>query len=199
MDEDNGIRSINHFYDPIYNRTWKIGGLESLVPEVTSKIWVNDQLRQASYDPVFLASIQFQTKSCLESSANHTYNRALYEYIKGNKKEAFYALGHVLHLLQDLTSVPHTRADVHITGNDPSSYEIMSAFKTKNDFVNIFNKLKDNSIIKRNNIDSYFYNVALYTNNHFYSEDTIADVDYKKPEIYLKNIVDVSGEISRYY
>jgi len=146
-----------------------------------------------------LATIQFQTKSCLESTANQTYNRAIYEYIKGNKKEAFYALGHTLHLLQDLTSVPHTRADVHISKNDSSSYEIRSAGKSVNDFQLLFNKLKNNPIIKRNNIDDYFYNVALYTNNRFYSEDTIADVDYKKPELYLKNIVDISAGVSRYY
>ena len=42
MDEDNGTRALNHFYDPVYNRTWKLAGLESIISKVTSKQWVND-------------------------------------------------------------------------------------------------------------------------------------------------------------
>ncbi|HRZ29853.1 MAG TPA: hypothetical protein P5052_03885 [Candidatus Paceibacterota bacterium] len=135
----------------------------------------------------------------MESTANQTYNRAIYEYIKGNKKEAFYALGHVLHLLQDLTSVPHTRADVHIIGDDVSSYEIRSSQKSKNDFVDLFNKLKNHSISKRNTIGDYFYNVALYTNNNFYSDDTIMSYEYKKPEIFQQKAVDLTSGTDKYY
>jgi len=137
--------------------------------------------------------------SYLESNANQTYNRAIYEYLKGNKKEAFYALGHTLHLLQDLTSVPHVRADVHFGKNDESNYEIRSSYKTVDDFKMLFNKLKLFSIVKRNSVEDYFYNLALYTNNNFYSEDTISAIEYQKPEIYLKNIAEITNNNSTYY
>jgi len=148
---------------------------------------------------MFLASLKIKTSSYLESEANQTYDKAVYEYLKGNKKEAFYALGHVLHLLQDLTSVAHTRADAHATSNDQSIYEIMSAEKTTNDFKTLFDKLKNYPLIQRNMVDDYFYNIALYTNNNFYSDDTIASSEYSKPEIYQKTAVDfVNGE-DKYY
>jgi len=95
--------------------------------------------------------------------------------------------------------VPHTRADAHVTGNDKSNYEDESAKKTINDFQILYNKLKGNNIIARNSIEDYFYETALYTNNNFYSEDTIADPEYSKPEIYQKTAVDfVNGE-DKYY
>jgi hypothetical protein len=167
-----------------------LGGVENIVPEVISKIWLNDQARQSSYDIVFLASLKIMARAYLESSSNQTYNRAIYEYLKGNKKEAFYALGHTLHLLQDLTSVPHTRADSHAGGSDQSSYEVMSGYKTIDDFKNLFENLKPFSITKRDNINDYFYNVALYTNNNFYSDDTINNTEYNLPDVYLKDVFD---------
>ncbi len=198
-DEDSGMRSINHFYDPVYNRTWKIGGLEALVPKVTARVWANDQARQSSYDLVFFASLKVMARSYIESSANQTYNKAIYEYIKGNKKEAFYALGHVLHLLQDLTSVPHTRADAHIGSKGQSSYEVMSSYKNVDDFKKLYENYKNYQIIKRNSLEDYFYNVALYTNNNFYSEDTIMSHEYSKPEIFQSSAVSFVEDRDNYY
>jgi hypothetical protein len=148
---------------------------------------------------MFLASLKIKTSSYLESEANQTYDKAVYEYLKGNKKEAFYALGHVLHLLQDLTSVPHARADAHATGNDKSSYEDRSMDKTIDDFKILYNKLKGWNIVSRNSIEDYFYETALYTNNNFYSEDTIADMEYSKPEIYQKTSVEIVNGEDNYY
>ena len=199
MDEDKGMRCVNHFYDPVYNRTWKMGGIEGLIPEVTSKIWVNDQSRQSSYDVAFLASLKIMSRSYLESNANQTYNMAIYEYLKGNKKDAFYTLGHVLHLLQDLTSVPHTRADAHMGQNDQSSYEISSTYKTVDDFKNLYEKFKTYQIIKRSSVEDYFYNVALYTNNNFYSEDTIMSYEYNKPEVFQSSAVNFVNGSDLYY
>lgn len=114
IDEDLPPRWVNHFYDPINNEGWKsedLGWLSSTTLQlisrlffnsnteiVSSKQWARDELLQLRYS---------------NYGGNNTWDNALRQYAKGSKKEAYYILGHILHLLEDATVPDHTRNDTH--------------------------------------------------------------------------------------
>jgi len=87
--------------------------VEYLYPAVTAKEWAQNPFQQALYDPGYVASLGIISKSPVFSQANYTWQRALYEYAKGNRQQAFISLGHVLHLLEDMSVPAHTREDAH--------------------------------------------------------------------------------------
>ncbi len=174
--EDDIPRWMNHFYDPVYNRglTYdpKIeAGINFGAWEI-SKFWANDEENQnnATYKvPATIASIltAFQQRklSAISDETNFTWNKALRLYIKGDKEKAMFALGHIIHLLQD-TSVPdHTRNDPHADG---SFYE---DFSEKN--LPIDEQLRNKSALQLGNLENYFNELAKYSNNNFYSADTV--------------------------
>ena len=138
-DEDKHPRYLNHFLDPQNNK-----GFKNKRP--TSISWATNPYMQGNS---FSFSNNKDTK-LFEYEKDYTFQRAIYEYIHGNKQRAFEALGHVMHLLEDLTSVPHTRDDAHggfgLGGN--SYYEDY----TKNKIPNI----KVNKIIKYSDIEAIF-------------------------------------------
>lgn len=78
MEEDTIPRWMNHFYNPITDK-----GLEVFA---SSKVWAQSPNLQKAY---FLFK------------GNQTWQKAIDSYAKGNKKEAFIALGHILHLIAD--------------------------------------------------------------------------------------------------
>ncbi|MFA5460175.1 MAG: hypothetical protein WC283_02520, partial [Candidatus Paceibacterota bacterium] len=53
IEEDNGVRSINHFYDPVFNKTWQFGGVEHFFPSLNAKEWGQNPFAQAVYDPLY--------------------------------------------------------------------------------------------------------------------------------------------------
>ncbi|KKU13107.1 MAG: Serine-rich adhesin, platelet-type [Candidatus Magasanikbacteria bacterium GW2011_GWC2_45_8] len=149
VEEDTPFRWMNHFYDPVHNQ-----GLKGEF--LSSKAWVNDQAKQARY-----------------SKGDHTWDRALFDYHKGLEKDAFIALGHVLHLIEDATVPAHTRDDAHPAG-DPLENWVKDHWPVDASKAEIL-KLKD--------LDAYFDHVANFSNNNFYSEDTIESKNYKRVKI----------------
>ncbi len=95
MDEDTPIRWMNHFYEPNQN----IG----LLGFQTAKDWAQDGSSQSAY-----------------ARGDQSWQTALDAYAGGNNQKAFKALGHVLHLIEDMTVPAHTRLDIHVfNGGDP--------------------------------------------------------------------------------
>ncbi|MEK7189781.1 MAG: hypothetical protein AAB666_02240, partial [Patescibacteria group bacterium] len=137
IEEDTPFRWMNHFYDPVHNVGLKYS-------YDTAKIWAGNASNQASY-----------------SKGDQTWQRAIYYWQTGDKEKAMIALGHVLHLLEDMTVPAHTRDDGHPEG-DPYEVWVKNNFKAINGEWIYFNKL-----------DKYFDYLANYSNNNFYSEDTI--------------------------
>lgn len=184
--EDDAPRWMNHFYDPVYNR-----GLSydpTIDPGVNlgtwqaSKNWVNDEENQnktkykiSAVMASILTAVQKQKISEVTDETNFTWNKALRLYIKGDKEGAMFALGHVIHLLQDLSVPDHTRNDPH--PND-SVYE---NFSRKNPPVD--KMLADKKMIQLNFLGDYFNGLAVYSNNNFYSKDTIGiQSGYNSPQ-----------------
>ncbi len=178
--EDTPPRWVNHFYDPLYKVGWT-GDAASLGPEeilrqftdlflsnnsaVSALNWVHNQQLQQRYKLY---------------RGNQTWEKAIYEYVKNkNKKEAYYALGYVLHLLEDMAVPDHTRNDTH-PGDSP--YENYAKQYTR-DNLHIIEELRSQQPPILNSLDEYFESVANYSNGYFFSKDTINDPKYNKPKI----------------
>ncbi|KKU37732.1 MAG: hypothetical protein UX53_C0044G0010 [Candidatus Azambacteria bacterium GW2011_GWB2_46_37] len=191
MDEDTPPRWINHFYDPIYKVGWSgektgiwptlliqyfsSGALSSKEP-VSSLDWLHNQELQAKYGAY---------------KGNRTWERAIYEAVKtGNKKEAYYTLGFILHLIEDADVPDHTRNDTHAhelswaTLDYGSPYEEFAKQFTRQN-LQIAQELKNGNSrpIVRNSIDEYLISLAEYSNKYFFSKDTINDPKYQYPKI----------------
>lgn len=146
IDEDAGVRWLQHFYDPIN----KVG---LFVAYETSKSWARD----------------------LSGTKNYfAWETAIYDYSYGDKNQGLLALGHILHLLQDKTVPDHTRDDPHPIR---STYESFS----KNDLP-----VLNTSPVILSSLNAYFDAAANFSNNNFFSDDTILR-DYVDPKV-LKEV-----------
>ncbi|PJE60114.1 MAG: hypothetical protein COU85_00010, partial [Candidatus Portnoybacteria bacterium CG10_big_fil_rev_8_21_14_0_10_44_7] len=85
------------------------------------------------------------------------------------REKAFIALGHILHLIEDLGVPAHTRADAHPLGDPYESWA--------RDNVGEFNF--NVAAIKINNLNGFFDDLAFYTHDNFLSKDTISDLKNK--------------------
>ncbi|MFH1048534.1 MAG: hypothetical protein V1732_02625 [Patescibacteria group bacterium] len=176
------IRSSNHFYNPFGITQWKDSNLNDKISASFSggigngsKIWAHDSVAQSEY-----------------IGGDYTWERAIYDYVNGDKQHAYESLGHILHLIEDMTVPAHTRNDFHLSPKeleayqdwlvirnfvDYEPYETWTGNKAKSgnlkfDFAdNLFQENKKPIILS--NLDAYFDNVAGYANNNFFSKDTI--------------------------
>ncbi len=191
--EDDVPRWMNHFYDPVYDRGLtqdsKIDPFYVLGNWNKSKDWVvsSDLQNQIKYKvPTTVASIltaiQRGKISSLTTKTDFTWNEALYFWINGEKEKAMFALGHIIHLIQDASVPDHTRNDPHPEG---SIYEKWtSQFSLDSPDKNLLSKIKNKNLISFDNLGSYFDELAKYSNNNFYSKDTIGiQSGYDLPEM----------------
>jgi len=189
--EDDIPRWLNHFYDPVYNRglTYdsKIDPL-NIGKWQASKNWVNDRKNQTSFlyrGNTALASILsvFQKEKIKDVYLNtdFTWERAKELYLEGKKEEAMFVLGHVLHLIQDAAVPEHTRNDPHLDGSPYEKYTSQYNLSFPDNLL--AQKIKTIRPVILNNLDSYFDGMAVYSNNNFYSKDTIGiQSGYNAPE-----------------
>lgn len=159
-DEDVPIRWMNHFYDPVNNK-----GLWFGKSFLNAKIWADTSKEQNSY-----------------ALGDQSWSRALCELSKGNKKEAMIALGHVVHLLSDMTVPAHTRNDIHPSGD---SYEQYIKINWDSLYPQIKDKIKYREL---DNLESAFDVLAGFSNGYFYSDDTVGR-NYVNPGINSLKVV----------
>src|SRR3989344_3175112 len=199
MLEDTPPRWINHFYDPKNKTGWSgdhAGRFwEGLMQNIS--YWI-----LAQYEPV--SSLNWLHNRELQSSyvlygGDHTWERAIEEIKKGNQKEAYRTLGHILHLIEDASVPDHTRNDTHAhevswaTGDYGSPYEEYAKQYTRQ----TIKQLRIAETLKRENkqppqlpaIDDYLVSLAKYSNGYFFSKDTISNSEYQYPnfDIIKKN------------
>lgn len=116
-DEDMPTRWFNHFYDPVHNT-----GFKSLYS--TAKKWSNDAKDQANY-----------------ALGDYSWDRAINDYGAGDEEQALIGLGHVIHLVSDMTVPAHTRDDAHPTGDSLEQY-------IKNNWASLVKNIKVKNILK---------------------------------------------------
>lgn len=186
IDEDEPPRYINHFYDPVHNVGWtgkyfgnlteeegyKQGSDIAPKPAISAKDWSQNQNYQSAYGRQY---------------GNQTWQKAIKSFIDGDKKSAFIALGHILHLIEDMSVPDHTRNDSHpgIYGDPGSSYENYAKEYTNFNKLAVVNDLinKNKELFSFNNLNEAFDYLANYSNKNFFSEDTINNNDFKEPNL----------------
>lgn len=197
IDEDLGIRWLQHFYDPVYNRglmlendafpknpNLALVASGARLPRLSSKTWALSSASQKNIFSGFMAGI---FKDYFSDDNDYSWERAVYEYAWDDKKRGLESLGHVLHLLEDATVPDHTRNDPHPPVLDMGSpYEAWTKkFDLQN--IDIADKLKDDKPTLLLDLATYFDKIASYSNNNFFSKDTIFSPKYKKPNITIRN------------
>ena len=190
--EDDDPRYLNHFYDPVKNRGLSedaaINPLYRLGNWQASRDWAKDENNQNKLTykvPATIASIlsAFEQKKIgdISSETDFTWQKAIDYWIKGEKEKSMFALGHVLHLIEDVSVPDHTRNDPHALG---SPYEKWTEqFTLANPDSDFYTRIIGKKPIVLDNLESYFNGLAVYSNNNFYSKDTIGiQSGYKTPE-----------------
>jgi len=175
IDEDEGIRFMHHFYDPVYDR-----GLMLVQEWQSSKEWSQDTVAQVGIIEGMLAG---SLQAFFSGRDDYSWERGIYEYAWGDKERGLLALGHVLHLLEDAAVPDHTRNDPHPPILDfGSPYEFWTKkFDVEN--ISVVNELGSKKPILLPDLNSYFNTIAVYSNNNFFSKDTIFIKDYGNPTI----------------
>lgn len=184
VNEDTPPRWINHFYDPENKVGWQgkhfgdrtqeqgLFSGESMAPKpaIASNDWVTNQEYQSAYGRQY---------------GNQTWQKAIKSYIDGDKRSAFIALGHILHLIEDASVPDHTRNDTHadLFGDPGSPYEDYSKEYTNFNKLTVAENLKNNNFLYFSTIQDAFEYLATYSNNNFFSEDTISNEEYALPNL----------------
>lgn len=188
IDEDLAPRWLNHFYDPVFER-----GLSTEIPG-TNGYLAKNWAQFSSYQTINVGNIfNLWTGNGPVISGSwygdFSYEAAIKDYSKSKEKDAYIALGHILHLIEDMTVPEHTRNDPHPGGNDMSFYENWSKNNssglTQDLGKRLFNQGKKTIIY--GSLETYFNNLATYTNNGFFSPDTIKSELYQKPKIVFED------------
>jgi len=127
---------------------------------------------------------------------NRAWQGAVFNYVNGNKKEALKALGHNLHLIEDMAVPAHTRQDTHagILGDQGEPYEKWVSQNT--DLSHLANLNFAQEKFDCDNLNNCFRKVAQYSNENFFSEDTINDKNYK---IILADKKETKNNLEVYY
>lgn len=191
IQEDTPPRWINHFYDPIYKRGWtgeKAGELPSSIVRALSLIGLSPEGSLSAINWAHNGGVQNQYS---RYGGNRTWEQAFNYFINKNEKEAYLTLGHILHLLEDLSVPDHTRNDTHAPlasfGDDGSPFEDYEQKWTRETIkqLNIANNLKTAGLVAPSmpSLDNYFASLAEYSNKYFFSKDTINDPKYVFPKI----------------
>ena len=187
IDEDTNPRWINHFYDPQSGEGWTGEHLGShdkeLVQQVSSKLVANFMPLPAS----IWAEDQDAQNLFISYGWNHTWQKAIYDYVNGDEEKAFESLGYILHLIEDMSVPDHTRNDSHphVVGDPGSPYEDWAEDFTNNNRLDVAEKLlKEKAQIPEfSGLREAFDYVARYSNENFFSEETINDAKYSLPRV----------------
>ncbi len=191
--EDNAPRYVNHFYDPV-----KDSGLADLgFRGQKSKDWAQDSPSQtallykafAPTEASILSLAQLEKISSVFDQTDFTWKKAVNLYVSGKTEESLFALGHIIHLVEDMSVPDHVRNDAHPPYDGGGSpYENWTAkFNLDAADKSLKSRLTGKKPVALGDLDSYFTELAKYTNSNFYSEDSIENYsspifDFKKED-----------------
>jgi hypothetical protein len=184
IDEDSNpkTRPLNHFYDPVRG------------------MGIND----------YRDTIDWVTGS--NNGNEFTWGQSIEKYARGDREGALIGLGHILHLVGDMTVPDHTRNDPHMgteglavlanTGN--SSYENWAKENKNRETMSgiasyYSNILKLGPRRGLRSIENYLKNLAAYSNNNYVSADTIGNDVYDYPKVVEKKNGYAYGQDSYFY
>ena len=187
--EDDDWRFLNHFYDPIRYRGLTVLGISLGQP---SEAWAYDTRGQASWRCIayFPCShdIEYNDK-LFTSPTDYSWDRAIYEYVYGDKNKGLEAVGHALHLIEDATVPAHVRNDQHGHIGSVGDADPYETFTSQFTAANIATPNDLSSVPTYSSLSSYLDHVARFTNTRFVSKDTVFTY-YNAPDIKNLNVQD---------
>ncbi|OGM93320.1 hypothetical protein A2372_02905 [Candidatus Wolfebacteria bacterium RIFOXYB1_FULL_54_12] len=188
--EDDLPRPQNHFYDPINNE----GLNDGMHSGQSAKAWAGDSNNQkkigyALLSDSSLTSVDWGKIKNFYPTADFTWNTAIKYWLKGDKEMAMEALGHAMHLVEDMGVPEHTRNDAHTGGSKYEEY--VGRYRAETPDEQFKTRLGDKKPITLAALDEYFDGLARYANKYFYSPGSIGA--YNFPEINYKNAESKSG------
>ncbi len=204
INEDTPPRWINHFYDPVHKIGWTGKHFGSLSEEDGYKKGADMAPKPALASIDWAENQEYQSAYAAEYG-NQTWQKALVSYVIDDKESAFIALGHILHLVEDLSVPDHTRNDSHagIAGDPGSPYEDYSKEYTNYNKLTLAKDLKNQNrnFLEFSNLEDYFEYLANYSNNNFFSEDTISNEEFNEPKLSGLQMIskEIEGNIIRRY
>ncbi len=140
--EDADPRYINHFYNPKTGKGLKTTELGIKINGKPAKDWAQNQ----NYPYVIF---------------DYSVGSIFKNYKLGNKKRAFQGIGHILHLIQDMSVPAHTRDDPHPEGDPFESW------------AENFYQIPNTNLIKITSINNTFNALASYSHDNFFSKDSV--------------------------
>jgi hypothetical protein len=178
IDEDMPPRWLNHFYDPVTGEGWNGEGVTTMNAATVRALSAVGLSSNQALDAKNWAQNSSAQVAFFLYKGDQTWQKAINEYAAGNKKAGLIALGHVLHLLEDMTVPEHTRNDTHLgfAGDPASPYETAAKGYT-------INSINDIAVINLNTLDDYFDVLANYSNHNFVSENSIDKYPLIEPTI----------------
>ncbi len=184
--EDNAPRYLNHFYDPVNNRGLDLGIYEGHKSKewAQNEEWQNGLVYKITPSTVasILSASQIEQIKPIFNKTDFAWQKAIDLYAQGEKEQAFFTLGHVIHLLEDASVPDHTRNDPHPPYEDGGSpYENWTQkFSLNNPDSGLASRLLNKQPVLLSDLNSFFDGLATYSNNNFYSRDSIKN--YELPE-----------------
>ncbi|MEN9341786.1 MAG: hypothetical protein RIQ54_42 [Candidatus Parcubacteria bacterium] len=187
IDEDLAPRWINHFYDPITGSGWtgeKSGSLSTDIVRMVSALGLSAEKPLSAVEWIESPLIQEQYQ---RYGGNYTWSRGMRAIAEQDEKRAYQTLGHVLHLVEDMSVPDHTRNDTHapVGGDEGSPYE-QYARRYGRGSLSIARQLIEQGVppdTSFQTIGDALASVARYSNAYFFSKDTISDSRYESPRI----------------
>ncbi len=183
IDEDKAPRWLNHFYDPAFERGLSTTALGFGYAGYSAKNWAQFSSYQ-TLNPANLANLWTGNGPVISGSwwGDFSYEAAIKSYSQSKEKEAYIALGDVLHVIADMTVPEHVRNEAHPAGSFYETWTMNnSAGLTQDLGKRIFNQGRKPVIY--GSLETYFDELANYTNIHFFSPETINSELYQKPKI----------------
>ncbi|MBF0547740.1 MAG: hypothetical protein HQM08_25095 [Candidatus Riflebacteria bacterium] len=192
-DVPNLAMSIRHFYDP--TETGKNAALTDTM--ITSPNGITTMWGTKNALSEYEKSLEFSGINAREWALNHSGNRfnwqnglKYYRYsferddLKPEERvkllaEAFKSLGETMHLMADMTCPAHVRNDNHASYKnvgDPDPIELGVGFKVSESAWKNgpwASMIPKGVQLTGTKIEQLFHNVAIFTNEHFLSDDTI--------------------------
>ena len=175
-DEDNFPRYLNHYFD--YFHINNNGGSFRYRSDLNSaKDWAHNKTGQSTYP----------------YGGDHTWETAIQHMKGGRRSAAFESLGHILHLVQDMTLPSHTRNDIHVggwlinqfTSNQYGQYIDEYEDWIYNNYRDITNNILDGyASLDLRSLDDYFILLSDNTQRHYFSgygaTGTAFSINYSK-------------------
>ncbi len=179
IDEDMIPRQAFHIYDPVYNR--------APLGVITAKEWAIYTVQGDMIRKFANALFNLFGSNEFRYHGDFSWDKNIKNFVKDKTKEAWYGLGHILHLIADMTVPAHSRNDHHL-GKDP--FESWTGANLKDSDYGFADKIYKNNPYSPFDIifiSEAFDDLAYYSNKYFFSKDSLPGTNlgdqYDNPKI----------------